>query len=84
MAIRVTQNTMYDKMTSQMQKSLAAYMESNEQGSSQKKINRPSDDPAGTYRVLVTRNDISATTQYQSNVDTAKGWVSLGDHVLGT
>jgi len=28
MAIRVTQNTMYDKMTSQMQKSLAAYMES--------------------------------------------------------
>ena len=84
MAIRVTQNTMYDKMTSQMQKSLAAYMESNEQGSSQKKINRPSDDPAGTYRVLVTRNDISATTQYQSNVDTAKGWLSLADNVLGT
>ncbi|MGV7004126.1 flagellar hook-associated protein FlgL [Desulfovibrio sp. QI0442] len=84
MAIRVTQNTMYDKMTSQMQKSLAAYMESNEQGSSQKKINRPSDDPAGAYRVLVTRNDISATTQYQSNVDTAKGWLSLADNVLGT
>lgn len=84
MAIRVTQNTMYDKMTSQMQKTLAAYMESNEQGSSQKKINRPSDDPAGTYRVLTTRNDISATTQYQSNVDTATGWLSLADNVLGT
>lgn len=84
MAIRITQNTMYDKMTSQMQKTLAAYMESNEQGSSQKKINRPSDDPAGAYRVLVTRNDISATTQYQSNVDTATGWLSLADNVLGT
>ena len=84
MGIRVTQKNMYDNMTSQMQKTLAAYMDSNEQGSTQKKINRPSDDPAGTYRVLMTRNDISATTQYQSNVDTATGWLSLADNVLGT
>jgi len=75
---------MYDTLTSQMQKNLAAYMESNEQGSTQKKINRPSDDPAGIYRVLMTRNDISATAQYQTNVDTAKGWLSLTDNVLGT
>ena len=84
MSIRVTQSTMYDTMTSQMQKTLAAYMESNEQGSSQKKINRPSDDPAGTYQVLMTRNDISDTAQYQSNVDTAKGWLTLADNVVGT
>ena len=84
MGIRVTQNRMYDTMTSQMQKNLSAYMESNEQGSTQKKINRPSDDPAGTYRVLTTRNDIEATNQYQSNVDTAKGWLELTDNVLGT
>ena len=84
MGIRVTQNRMYDTMTSQMQKNLSAYMESNEQGSTQKKINRPSDDPAGTYRVLTTRNDIEATDQYQSNVDTAKGWLALTDNVLGT
>jgi flagellar hook-associated protein 3 FlgL len=51
MAIRVTQQSMYNTMVSQMQSTLAAYMESNEQGSTQKKINRPSDDPAGTYRV---------------------------------
>ena len=84
MGIRITQNQMYDTMTSQMQKNLSAYMESNEQGSTQKKINRPSDDPAGTYRVLTTRNDIEATDQYQSNVDTAQGWLSLTDNVLGT
>ena len=46
MAIRITQNMMYSDMVGQMQKNLAAYMESNEQGSTQKKINRPSDDPA--------------------------------------
>ena len=84
MGIRITQNQMYDTMTSQMQKNLSAYMESNEQGSTQKKINRPSDDPAGTYRVLTTRDDIEATNQYQSNVDTATGWLELTDNVLGT
>ncbi|MFT4301991.1 MAG: flagellar hook protein [Desulfovibrio sp.] len=84
MAIRVTQSSMYNTMVGQMQKNLSAYMESNEQGSTQKKINRPSDDPAGTYRVLMTRDDISDTKQYQTNCDTAKGWLSLADDVLGT
>ena len=84
MAIRVTQSSMYNTMVGQMQKNLSAYMESNEQGSTQKKINRPSDDPAGTYRVLMTRDDISDTKQYQSNCDTAEGWLKLADDVLGT
>lgn len=82
MAIRVTQNTMYNKMVGNMQSTLGAYMESMEQGSTQKKINRPSDDPAGTYRVLTTRVDISNTKQLQENVDTAKGWLNLADDVL--
>ena len=75
MAIRVTQSSMYNTMVGSMQKSLSAYMESNEQGSTQKKINRPSDDPAGIYRVLMTRDDISDTKQYPSNCDTAEGWL---------
>ncbi len=84
MAIRITQSMMYSDMVGQMQKNLAGYMESNEQGSTQKKINRPSDDPAGTYRVLTTRDDLNATAQYQTNVDTAKGWIQLGMDILGS
>ena len=45
MAIRVTQRNMYGSMINNMQNSLAAYMESVMQGSTQKRINRPSDDP---------------------------------------
>lgn len=82
MAIRVTQHSMYNTMVGHMQSNLSAYMESVEQGSSQKRINRPSDDPAGTYRVLTTRVDINNTKQYQENVDTAKGWLNLADDVL--
>ncbi len=37
MSIRVTQQTMYNKMVGGMQSNLGAYMESIEQGSSQKK-----------------------------------------------
>lgn len=84
MSIRVTQHTMYNNMVSNMQKNLGAYMESVEQGSSQKKINRPSDDPAGAYRVLTTRVDMANTAQYQENVDTAKGWLNLADQVLSS
>lgn len=84
MAIRVTQHTMYNNMVGGMQKNLGAYMESIEQGSTQKRINRPSDDPAGTYRVLTTRVDMTNTEQYQENVDTALGWLKLADSILST
>lgn len=80
--MRVTQRTMYDTMLGNMQSTLGAYMESNIQGGSQKKINRPSDDPAGMALVLNTRRNIDSTTQYQRNADTAKGWLSLADSTL--
>lgn len=84
MAIRVTQSNMYGSMITNMQNSLAAYMESVMQGSTQKRINRPSDDPAGTFRVLTARNQIQNTDQYKTNVETAQGWLQLADNVVAT
>lgn len=84
MAIRVTQRNMYGSMINNMQNSLAAYMESTMQGSTQKRINRPSDDPAGTFRVLTARNQIQNTEQYKTNVETAQGWLQLADNVVAT
>lgn len=80
--MRVTQRSMYDTMLGNMQNTLGAYMESNIQGGSQKKINRPSDDPAGMALVLNTRRNIDSTTQFQRNGDTAKGWLGLTDSTL--
>lgn len=84
MAIRVTQRNMYGSMINNMQNSLAAYMESTLQGSTQKRLNRPSDDPAGAFRVLTARNQIQNTDQYKTNVETAKGWLQLADNVVAT
>lgn len=80
--MRVTQRTMYSNFIGGMQSTLGAYMESNLQGGSQKKINRPSDDPAGMALVLNTRNSIDGIKQYQRNADTAAGWLGLADETL--
>ena len=48
MSIRITQPLMYNSMVSNMQTGLSNYMGSVEQSATQKRINRPSDDPAGT------------------------------------
>lgn len=82
MAIRITQSTMYSSMLSGMQNTLGSYMESLEQGSSQKKVNRPSDNPASMTRILNTRHTIALTEQQETNVDTATGWLSLADKTL--
>ncbi|MCR5814732.1 MAG: flagellar hook protein [Desulfovibrio sp.] len=84
MSIRITQSMIYDNYVSQMQTSLGAYMNSAEQGSTQKKINAPSDDPSGTYKILNLRNSTTYNKQLLSNCDTAKGWLELEDSVLAT
>ncbi len=80
--MRVTNSMIYGNALSQMQSTLADYMESNIQGGTQKKINKPSDDPAGAALVLNTRVDIASTEQYQRNIDTARGWLEMTDGTL--
>lgn len=65
-----------------MNSNLSDYMELNHQAAAQKRILRPSDDPVGTARVMQHRSNISALSQYQENVDTAKGWLNLADETL--
>lgn len=84
MAIRITQQYMYGNMVSGMQSSLGNYMETIEQGSSQKKVNRPSDDPAAFYRILTTRDGISETKKYMTNINEAKGWLELTDSTMSS
>lgn len=82
MAIRITQQYMYSSMLNGMQSSLSKYMETMEQGSTQKQINRPSDDPAAYYRILTTRDSIDETKKYLTNINEAKGWLELTDSTL--
>lgn len=80
--LRVTQRTMYSTLTNQMNNNLSAYMESNIQGSTMKKVNKPSDDPAGMARILNYRTSIERITQLETSSDTALGWLQLADTTL--
>jgi flagellar hook-associated protein 3 FlgL len=73
---------MYANFISNLNAGSSKLMELNNQASSQKKINRPSDDPVGTIRVMEYRDSISALKQFKSNIDTGKGWLELADETL--
>ena len=75
---------MYGQMLNSMNKSLSDLMNSNTQAASEKRINRPSDDPSGMARVLNYRASLNNIAQYQSNVSTAAGWLKTADSVLST
>lgn len=84
MAIRVTQGLMFNSFVNQMNTNLGSLMESNLQASSQKKVNRPSDDPFNSGRILSTRSTLSSLAVYKDNIDQATGWLSTADGIVGS
>jgi len=82
MAYRVAQQMIYGSSVSYMNTSLSQLMESNLQASSQKKVNRPSDDPVGMSRILSFRDNLTAMDQYETNISMAKGWLNLADSTM--
>lgn len=82
MAIRVSQRSKFTQFVTDMNLSLAKLMDYNKQASSQKKVNRPSDDPVGASRILNYRDSLAGIGQYRENIGEAKDWLSLQDATL--
>lgn len=80
--MRISQRQMYSSHLSHMNNSLSQLMESNTQGGTGKRINRPSDDPAGMARVMMYRNSLSDIDRHKANVKEASGWLNLADNTL--
>ncbi len=80
--MRVSLRNQYSSFLFNLQNTQSRLMDLNLQASSQKRINKPSDDPVGTARVLDYRSSLSAINQYRANVDTAKGWLNLADESM--
>lgn len=80
--MRVAQRNVYTNFINNMNRTLADYMDLNVQASSQKRINAPSDDPAGAARVRAYRAELSQLEQYRENVSTARGWLGQADSTL--
>jgi flagellar hook-associated protein 3 FlgL len=80
--MRVSLRNQYSNFLYNLQNTQSRLMELNMQASSQKRINKPSDDPVGTGRVLNYRSSLASIDQYRSNIDTAKGWLNLADESM--
>lgn len=82
--MRISNSMMYTQSLDGMNSSMSTLLRLNEQASSQKKINRPSDDPSGAAMVLDLQSHINSLAQYDENIQTAKGWLDTANEQLGT
>ncbi len=80
--MRVTNSMIYDSVIQYTNAALERYYALAEQNSSMRKLNTPSDDPNGTGLVLGLRDSLRALSQYQENIDTATGWLTVADSAL--
>jgi flagellar hook-associated protein 3 FlgL len=62
----------YNQFLSDLQKNLSAMYDANEQLSTGKRVNRPSDDPAAMARIVGYKATLSSFSQYSRAIDSAK------------
>ena len=80
--MRVTENMKYNSTLESLFTIQNQYNQQLEKMATQKRINRPSDDPVGITQVLQLRSQQAAVTQYQANINTAESWVSMTESQL--
>ncbi|MFD2671991.1 flagellar hook-associated protein FlgL [Marinicrinis sediminis] len=81
--LRVTQSMMNTQLIRNVNKNLYKMDNYQNQVSTGRKINKPSDDPVGITYSLRYRSELAANEQYQKNVDSALSWLDFSDTVLG-
>ena len=79
---RVTQNMLAHGTLANLQRSLARTSTLQEQLSTGRQLNRPSDSPGGAVTSLQTRSAIARREQQLRNADNATGWLDTADAAL--
>jgi len=75
--MRITQNMMSTIFVSNLRKQTEAMLQRQEQIATQKRINRPSDDPSGMGRVLAGRSTLATIASIRTTSSRARpGWSS--------
>ncbi len=80
---RVTQRSLSQTALAGLQGSLAKLSDLQQQMTTGKLINRPSDSPTGTIQAMQFRADIRTQEQYSRNAQDGLGWLGTIDSTLG-
>jgi flagellar hook-associated protein 3 FlgL len=71
------------QMLSSLNKNLGRMEKVQQQLSTGKMINKPSDDPVGLSYSMRFRSELTANEQYQRNLDSAVSWLDMSDTTVG-
>src|SRR6478735_2488182 len=82
MSFRVTQGTLARGVLEGLQGNLTRLQRTQEQLSSGRRLNRPSDSPVDTVNAMQLRADKQRTQQYSRNIDDGLGWLNTADSAL--
>lgn len=80
--IRITQRLMVERSLTAMQTGAARLARSQEQLSTGRQINRPSDSPTGTNSAMRLREELAATAQHARNASDGLAWLGRTDNTL--
>lgn len=82
--MRITNGMLTSRALSDLQGNFAAMAKAQEQVSSAKRLNRPSDDPADVQAAIKVNDSLSAIAQYLRNVGTAQRYTSTAETALAS
>ncbi len=80
--MRVTNSVIAANVSFNTQRAIARFLELQQQMSSGRRINKPSDDPIGTIRDLDYRKELSKIQQYRGAIAQAQNWMGIYDNDL--
>ncbi|ULL19455.1 flagellar hook-associated protein FlgL [Paenibacillus sp. H1-7] len=83
MTTRVTQNMISNQLLRNVSSNLSRMSNLENQLSTARKLNAPSDDPVGITFSMRYRSELSANDQFQKNVDSAVSYLDFTDTMLG-
>lgn len=79
---RITSNMMNSQLLLNLNRNALQMNNTQNQLSTGRKLNKPSDDPVGITYSLRYRSELSSNDQYKKNVDSAVSWMDFNDTVL--
>lgn len=80
--MRIADKMNYNQVQKNLSKNRTDMNDLQNQAATQKKINKPSDDPLATTRVLTSRTEERSNSQFVKNINQAKSFLEFSDQSL--
>ncbi len=80
--MRVTDKMAFNQTTQNLSKNRSEMSELQNQAATQKRITKPSDDPAAAARVLISRTEERGSKQFIKNINSARSFLEFTDQSL--